>query len=177
MFYNLYKNWTKKQLKDKKFNFLFDEALKNEFVCLDCETSGLNPKKDEILSIGAVIIKDNKILMRKTFNIFIKPSKDINPESIKIHHIRLVDLENGLNSKEAIFELLEFIGSRIIVGYYIKFDMAIISKYTKEFIGIKLHTDHIRKGRSLSGLFAFGFCLCRSRQTGQERYMGSIVWC
>ena len=143
MFYNLYKNWTKKQLKDKKFNFLFDEALKNEFVCLDCETSGLNPKKDEILSIGTVIIKDNKILMRKTFNIFIKPSKDINPESIKIHHIRLVDLENGLNSKEAIFKLLEFIGSRIIVGYYIKFDMAIISKYTKEFIGIKLPNKSI----------------------------------
>ncbi|XPV54896.1 MAG: exonuclease domain-containing protein [Halarcobacter ebronensis] len=31
-------------------------------MCLDCETTGLKPRKDEILSIGAVLIKDNKII-------------------------------------------------------------------------------------------------------------------
>lgn len=131
-------NFNKKKLKDKRFEFLFDESPKNEYVCLDCETSGLNPKKDEILSIGAVHIKDNKILMSKTFNIFLKPSKNIDSESIKIHHIRPIDLENGIEPQKAIFQLLEFIGSRTIVGYYIEFDIAIISRYTQEFIGIKL---------------------------------------
>ena len=72
MFKKFLKNLNKKKLKDKRFEFLFDETPKNEYVCLDCETSGLNPKKDEILSIGAVHIKDNKILMSKTFNIFLK---------------------------------------------------------------------------------------------------------
>lgn len=138
MFANFIKNWNKKRLSDKRFDFLFDEPSANEYVCLDCETSGLNPKKDEILSIGAVHIKENKILMRKTFNIFLKPSKNINPESIKIHHIRPIDLENGIIPQDGIYQLLEFIGSRPIVGYYIKFDVAIISKYTKEFIGINL---------------------------------------
>lgn len=143
MFDNFLKNWNRKKLTDEKFDFLFDEPTPNEYVCLDCETSGLNPKKDEILSIGAVHIKENKILMRKTFNIFLKPSKNINPESIKIHHIRPIDLENGINPQDAIYQLLEFIGSRPIVGYYIKFDVAIISRYTKEFIGIKLPNETI----------------------------------
>lgn len=143
MFDNFLKNWNRKKLTDKRFDFLFDESTPNEYVCLDCETSGLNPKKDEILSIGAVHIKENKILMRKTFNIFLKPSKNINPESIKIHHIRPIDLENGINPQEGIYQLLEFIGSRPIVGYYIKFDVAIISRYTKEFIGIKLPNETI----------------------------------
>ncbi len=138
MFDSFFKNWNRKKLRDIRFDFLFDEPLPNEYVCLDCETSGLNSKKDEILSIGAVHIKDNKILMRKTFNIFLKPSKNINVESIKIHHIRPVDLKNGIDAQEAIYQLLDFIGSRPIVGYYIKFDVAIISRYTKEFIGIKL---------------------------------------
>ncbi len=138
MFDSFFKNWNRKKLSDIRFDFLFDEPLPNEYVCLDCETSGLNSKKDEILSIGAVHIKDNKILMRKTFNIFLKPSKNINVESIKIHHIRPVDLKNGIDAQEAIYQLLDFIGSRPIVGYYIKFDVAIISRYTKEFIGIKL---------------------------------------
>ena len=143
MFDAFFKNLNRKKLKNKDFDFLFDEPILNEYVCLDCETSGLNPRKDEILSIGAVHIKENKILMRKTFNIFLKPSKNIDAESIKIHHIRPIDLENGVDPKEAIFQLLEFIGSRPIVGYYIKFDVEIISKYTKNFIGVKLPNETI----------------------------------
>lgn len=143
MFDNFFKNWNRKKLKDKKYDFLFDTPIGNEYICLDCETSGLNPRKDEILSIGAVHIRDNKILMRKTFNMFLKPSNDINATSIKIHHIRPIDLENGMDPKDVILQLLDFIGSRPIVGYYIKFDVAIISRYTKKFIGIKLPNETI----------------------------------
>ena len=143
MFDNFFKNWNRKKLKDKKYDFLFDEPTPNEYVCLDCETTGLNPRKDEILSIGAVHIKDNKVIMRETFNIFVKPSKNISAESIKIHHIRPIDLKNAMTPKEAILKLLDFIGSRPIVGYYIKFDIAMISKYTKKYIGINLPNESI----------------------------------
>lgn len=143
MFDKFFKNWNRKKLKNKKYDFLFDTSIENEYVCLDCETTGLNSRKDEILSIGAVHIKNNKILMRKTFNIFVKPSKKISAESIKIHHIRPIDLENAVNPQEAILKLLDFIGSRPIVGYYIEFDIAIISKYTKQYIGIKLPNESI----------------------------------
>lgn len=143
MFKNFFRNLEKKRLKDKKFEYLFDTPPKNEYVCLDCETTGLSPKKDEILSIGAVIIKNNKVLMRKTLNIFVKPSQNVNAESIKIHQIRPIDLENAIEPKDAIYELLEFIGCRPIVGYYIKFDIAMISKYTKKLIGIKLPNESI----------------------------------
>ena len=43
-----------------------NQPLMNIYA-LDCETSGLNPRKDEILSISAVHIKGNKILMKKLF--------------------------------------------------------------------------------------------------------------
>ena len=143
MFDNFFKNWNKKKLKDKDFDFLFDEPTPNEYVCLDCETTGLSPRKDEILSIGAVRIKNNKVIMRETFNIFVKPSKNISSESIKIHQIRPVDLENAVSPKEAIYKILNFIGPSPIVGYYIKFDIAMISKYTKKYLGIKLPNESI----------------------------------
>lgn len=143
MIRNLLLNWKKSKLKDKKYEYLFEQPPEDEYVCLDCETTGLNPKKDEILSIGAVIIKKNKVLMRKTLNIFVKPSKNVTEESIKIHHIRPIDLENAVDPKEAILELLEFIGNKPIVGYYIKFDIAMISKYTKQIIGIALPNESI----------------------------------
>ena len=143
MFKQLINSFRKRKLKDKKYEYLFEEPPKDEYVCLDCETTGLNPKKDEILSIGAVIIKENKILMRKTLNIFVKPSKKVTAESIKIHLIRPIDLENAVLPKTAILELLEFIGNRPIVGYYIDFDIAMISKYTKRYIGIGLPNHSI----------------------------------
>jgi len=143
MFKEFFKNLNKKKLLNSKYEFLFDTPLPDEYVCLDTETTGLNPKKDEILSIGAVVIKNNKILMRKTLNIFVKPSIKVSAESIKIHHIRPIDLENAVDPKTAILELLDFIGCRPIVGYYIKFDIAMISKYTKKYIGIKLPNESI----------------------------------
>jgi len=143
MIKNFLNNLSRKKLTDEKYSFLFDTPLDDEYVCLDTETTGLNPKKDEILSIGAVIIKSNKIIMRKTLNIFLKPSNKVSAESIKIHHIRPVDLENAVDPKTAILELLDFIGNRTIVGYYIKFDIGIISKYTKKYIGIKLPNKSI----------------------------------
>lgn len=143
MLKKLINSWRIKKLQDKKYEFLFETPPQDEYVCLDCETTGLNPKKDEILSIGAVHIKQNKILMRKTLDIFVKPSMKITEESIKIHQIRPIDLENGLDPKKAIYELLDFIGNRPIVGYYIKFDIAMISKYTKKYIGISLPNHQI----------------------------------
>lgn len=138
MFENILEKLNKKKLTNQNFKYLFDKSPLNEYVSLDCETTGLDPKKDEILSIGAVIIQNNKILMRKTFNIFLKSANNINIESIKVHQIRQVDLKNALEPENAIYKLLDFIGSRTIVGYYIKFDVKIISKYTKKYIGIKL---------------------------------------
>lgn len=143
MLKKLMNKWRLRKLKDNNYLHLFDNPPHDEYVCLDCETTGLNPKKDEILSIGAVIIKGNKILMRETLNIFVKPSKDVTEESIKIHQIRPIDLENAIEPKEAIMKLLEFIGNRPIVGYYIKFDVAMISKYTKKYIGIALPNHQI----------------------------------
>ena len=61
MFRNISNYFNKKNLKDKKYSFLFDKTIQNEYVCFDCETTGLNPKIDDIISIGAVIIKNNTI--------------------------------------------------------------------------------------------------------------------
>lgn len=131
-------NRNRSRLKDKKFNYLFDEDKSGEYVVFDTETTGLNPKKDDILSIGAVKIKDNKILTSKTFEVFIKHSGEISSKSIEIHKIRPVDLENAKDLNVAIIEFLEFIGSRPLIGYYLEFDVAMINKYIKPMLGITL---------------------------------------
>ncbi|QFR48923.1 3'-5' exonuclease [Sulfurimonas lithotrophica] len=147
MFDNFFRELSKKRdfkrLKDKKYEFLFEEDNSGEYVVFDTETTGLNPKKDDILSIGAVKIKDNKILTSQTFEMFVQNYCDISSESKKIHGIREVDLINAQTTLEVIPKFLEFIGSRPLVGYYLEFDVAMINKYVKPMLGIKLPNKQI----------------------------------
>ncbi len=135
---NFIKDRDKKRVKDKRFEFLFDEEIDGEVVVFDTETTGLDTKNDDILSIGAVIVKDNKILTSKTFEVFIKNSGEISSKSIEIHRIRPCDLQDAKSIDEAIDEFLHFIGSRKLVGYYLEFDIAMINKYIKPSLGITL---------------------------------------
>ena len=149
MFKRFLKQLNRKKLKDEAFAFLFETPPSDEVVVFDTETTGLNPKKDEILSIGAVIVKENKILTSQNFELFVKPTRDITEESIKIHQIRNIDLQNGLESKEAILQFLQFIGSRPLVGYYIEFDTKMVNKYVKALLGISLPNEQIE----VSGIY------------------------
>ncbi len=138
MFDRLKRAWQRKRLKDPRFDFLFEPYRGDEVVVLDTETTGMNTKKDEILSIGAVIVRKNRIELGRAFEAWLKPRGEISEESIKIHGIRRIDLEHGEPPETVIPRLLEFIGNRPIVGYYIRFDQRMLSRYTRELLGIDL---------------------------------------
>ena len=138
MFESLKRKWNRKHLSDERFAFLFDETPGDEIVVFDCETTGLDPQKDHIVSIGAVKIKGDKILTDQALHIYVQQKKEIAHESIKIHQIRNCDLQDAVAIEEAIESFLHFIGNRTLAGYYLEFDVAMINKYTKKMFGITL---------------------------------------
>jgi len=138
MFEGLRKKWNSKYLTDERFSFLFEDTHEDEFVVFDCETTGLKPKIDDIISIGAVKIRGNKILTNEAIHIFVKQEKQISHESITIHQIRHCDLNGAVDIETAIEKFLYYIGNRTLVGYYLEFDVAMINKYVKPMFGITL---------------------------------------
>lgn len=138
MFRIIQNYFNKKNLKNQNYLYLFDKPMEDEYVCFDCETTGLNPKIDDIVSIGAVIIKNNTIISSKKFVKFVKPKTKLQADAIKIHHIRECDLKDAEDIDDVIKEFLQFIGSRTLVGYFLEFDIAMINKYLKPKLGIKL---------------------------------------
>ncbi len=138
MFRSIKNYFNRKNLKDDKYAYLFEESNNNEFVCFDCETTGLSPQNDDIISIGAVIIKDNRVIASKKFVRFVKPKTKLQSDAIKVHHIREMDLANAEDIDEVVEEFIEFIGNRKLVGYFLEFDIAMINKYLKPKIGITL---------------------------------------
>jgi len=138
MLSGLKRSWMKKRLKDPSYTFLFDIPPEDEVVVFDTETTGLDVKHDEIISIGAVKVKGNRILISSAMHLHVKCTREISPESIKIHQIRACDMEKGIEIDEAIKRFLHFIGSRPLVGYYLEFDVAMINKWLKKSLGITL---------------------------------------
>jgi DNA polymerase-3 subunit epsilon len=138
MFEKWKQKWNRKHLTDERFASLFEGVHKDELVVFDCETTGLNPKKDNIISIGAVKIKGNRILINEAIHIYVKQEEEINHKSITIHQIRNCDLQEAIPVNEAIEQFLHYVGNRSVVGYYLEFDIAMINKYIKPMFGITL---------------------------------------
>lgn len=138
MIARLLERWNRSRLKDEDYAYLFDPYEGDEVIIYDTETTGLNPKKDEVLSIGAIKVKGNRILTSEMFEVFLRPSGSISKKSIEIHGIRPCDLDQALDPDEGIKKFIEFVGNRPLIGYYLEFDVAMIDKYLKRWLGIRL---------------------------------------
>jgi DNA polymerase-3 subunit epsilon len=133
--YRLKRAWLLYHLGDARFAFLFDPPPEDEWVSLDCETTGLNPQRDQIIAIGAVRIKGNRVLTSQRLELLVKPDRAISAESVKVHGLRERDVAGGLAPDEAMMQLLRFIGSRPLVGYYLEFDVALINRAIFPLLG------------------------------------------
>ncbi|OED45279.1 hypothetical protein ACH42_05185 [Endozoicomonas sp. (ex Bugula neritina AB1)] len=117
---------------------LFTPEPKGEIICLDTETSSLDPKSASLLAIGAILIKDGRILHGERLDLHVRPTQVITGDSIRIHGLRNKDLENSEPLDSALEQLLAFIGSRPILGYWIKFDMTLLKRLIKQQYGFTL---------------------------------------
>ena len=139
----IWREWLIYHLADERYKFMFDPPPPDEWVVLDCETTGLNISKDQIISIGAVKIVGNKLMTSERLELLIKPDQEVSAESVKIHRLRELDLANGLDPEVAIAKLMQFIGSRPIVGYYLEFDIAMLNKVIWRMLGQGLPQEKI----------------------------------
>lgn len=130
--------WQRRRLADPQFAFLFDEPPPREWVALDCETTGLDRRRDEIVSIGAVRIVGERLLTSERLELLVQPERGVSPESVRIHRLRERDLARGLPAQEAVRRLLHFAGSRPLVGYYLEFDLAMLNRIARPLLGMPL---------------------------------------
>jgi DNA polymerase-3 subunit epsilon len=131
----LKREWLIYHLGDASFRFMFDPAPDNEWVALDCETTGLNTRTDEIISIGAVRIVGNRIMTSERLELLVRPERGISPESVRVHRLRERDVAQGLPIDEAMKQLMRFIGSRPLVGYFLQFDVTMLNRAIWPILG------------------------------------------
>jgi DNA polymerase-3 subunit epsilon len=132
------RTWQRYHLARPEFAFLLEPPPPNEWVAIDCETTGLNRRTDEIIAIGAVRIVGQRILTSQRLELLVRPDKEVPADSVRIHRLRSRDVAQGLPLDEAMRQLLHFIGSRPLVGYYLEFDVAMLNRAVWPLLGMGL---------------------------------------
>ena len=132
------RRWLQHRLRRPEYAFLLEPGPPDEWVALDCETTGLNVRTDEVVSIGAVRVCGQRIVASERLELLVRPAGPVPAQSVRIHRLRAQDVAQARPLEALLPQLLRFIGGRPLVGYYLEFDVAMLNRTVRPWLGIGL---------------------------------------
>ncbi len=121
------------------------------FVVCDTELTGLNRRKDEIISIGAVRIVNLQIELSQTFHAYVQP-KNIDPNAATfVHRITPEQLRHAPLIEDVLPRFLEFCGDALLVGHFVGIDMHFLNKAARKTLGGMLSNPSVDTMRLARG--------------------------
>ena len=96
-------------------------ALPSDYVVLDLETTGLDPRFDSIIEIGIMRVRENEPTER--FDLLVKPPTLVSDFITELTGITNQQLENAPDISDALPQALDFIGEDIVIGHNVNFDI------------------------------------------------------
>lgn len=98
---------------------------KQKFICIDCETTGLDPQLDRIIEVAVMCFDSNSIYDQ--MESLIDPECEIPESSIAIHHISQDMVKNQPTIIQVLPQILKMIGNQIIIGHGVGFDIELLA--------------------------------------------------
>jgi DNA polymerase-3 subunit epsilon len=103
------------------------------FVVLDTETTGLDPRRDKIISIGAVAVREDEIRLDDSFEVLLRIA--YNNSSVTVHGITRDEAADGMEEPEALQLFLDYLGDGVIVGHHIGHDIQALDVAAQRHFG------------------------------------------
>jgi len=111
------------------------QGLQN-FICIDLETTGLNPKRDRIIEIGAVKVRNGKVV--DIFGQLIDPRQQLEERVENLTGISSKELEGQPTIQEILPKLKEFLEEDVLLGHRVLFDYSFLKRaFTNEKISFE----------------------------------------
>ncbi|GAA3534929.1 3'-5' exonuclease [Zobellella aerophila] len=105
------------------------------FVAMDFETTGLNPNKHGIISIGLVPFDIRRIHCRRARHWIVKPRKPLVEESVVIHGITHSDVRQAPDLLRILEPLLAALAGRVPVVHHRGIERAFLDAALRERLG------------------------------------------
>jgi DNA polymerase-3 subunit epsilon len=115
-----------------------DDARTAEYLAVDLETTGLNPARDVIVSIGWVPILGGRIRMKQARHLFLAIDGSV-AQSATIHHIRDSDLTDGGSEAEALRHMLRALQGRVLLVHHAPMDLRFLHAACRRHCDVPLH--------------------------------------
>ena len=106
------------------------------FVVLDSETTGLDPRKDRLITIGAVAVIGGEIRLDDVFDALLEVS--YNSSAVTVHGVTRQESLSGVSEPEALERFLAYLKDGVIVGHHIGHDVATLNAGYQRHWGFSL---------------------------------------
>lgn len=97
-----------------------------DYVCVDIETTGLNPKTDKIIEIGAVKVVNGQVA--EQFEQLVNPGRQLEERIVELTGICDKDIKNMPFVDEILPDFLNFSKNFVLLGHSILFDYSFLKK-------------------------------------------------
>lgn len=108
-----------------------------EFVCLDIETTGVDARNAEMLSVGWVLIRQARVEMSTAESCIVRPPGEVG-ESATVHGLTDTLCEAGEEVEAVLERLLEVLRARVLVVHYAGLDKAVLDRLCRRHFGAPL---------------------------------------
>jgi DNA polymerase-3 subunit epsilon len=127
------------------------------FVVLDSETTGLNPRTDRIITIGAVAVQAGEIVIDDSFSVLLRVSE--NTSAVTVHGVTRDESRGGIEEAVALERFLDYVRDGVIVGHHIghdvgTFDAAYERHWSTHLLNRSLDTMDLTLHLERDGAFA-----------------------
>lgn len=103
-----------------------EEKTIASYICIDLETTGLNPKTDKIIEIGAVKVENHVII--EEWETFVNPGRQLDERIIELTGIHDEQLVSAPTIEQVLPKLLNMIGDHVLLGHSVTFDYSFIKR-------------------------------------------------
>ena len=99
----------------------------NDYVVIDLEMTGLNAKKDKILEVAAVRVREGKEI--ETFSAIVDSGVRLSDKVMELTGITQEQADAGMAYDETVQKFLEFLGEDVLVGQNVIFDFSFLKQW------------------------------------------------
>ena len=96
----------------------------NTYIAIDLETTGMNPRNDRIIEIGAVKVENGEI--KDQFTTFVNPRMEVPTRIQELTGITNAMAKSGMLIEEAMLKLISFCGESPLLAHNIMFDYSFL---------------------------------------------------
>ncbi|ODS61425.1 MAG: hypothetical protein ABS41_13010 [Arenimonas sp. SCN 70-307] len=140
--------WLRRRHGGGEWGALFGPAPAGEWVSLDLETTGLDTRRDAILSLAAVPVRGGRVVLAERFETLVHPGRAFDIESIRHHRLTPADVADAPPLRAVLPGFLRWLGPRTLLGHHLAFDTAMLDGPMRVVLGFALPNRRAELGQA-----------------------------